>query len=87
MALISAGYPFTFKRAPAVLHVIRNDGYCWGRIVQGLQEYDVQLKRRDVYDETDEDAARALINAAQRGHAEPPMASWRLAPIKTGREG
>lgn len=60
--------PVTFKlgRRKATMRVFRNNGYCWGRLNVGTEEYDVDVER-DLYDESDEVAASALIYAAKLG--------------------
>lgn len=77
MTIISDGYEFTFKRKPARMHVIRNDGFCWGRLVTADDEFDVST-RRDFYDYDDETAAEAFIRVAKTGRYEEPYASWRV---------
>jgi hypothetical protein len=74
---ISEPFPFTFQGAPARLYVLRNDGFCWGRIVRDNApdgEEGAQLDvstHYDQYDKADEDAAECLMDAARNGHAEP----------------
>lgn len=58
---------FTYKGRSATMRVFRNDGYCWGRLNIGLEEYDVESKR-DLYDEDDSLATTVFINRALRGH-------------------
>lgn len=82
MSLISAPESFTFRKRPARMYVVRNDGFCYGRLCVTqpsgvIHEHDVATKR-DYYERDDADAAQAFINAARRGNFEEPMASWRL---------
>lgn len=64
--LISQAFPLTYDRKPAQMRVLRNDGYCWGRLItaDGAQ-LDVATAR-DHYDDCDEDAAASFIRAAKR---------------------
>ena len=65
--------PFTYEGKPAQMYVLRNDGYCWGRIVtESGQELDVTTEA-DHYDQEDEIAADAFIEAALGGAAEPAL--------------
>lgn len=58
---ISASIEFRFKDAPAHMYVLREDGYCWGRIIDATgAQWDLH-SQRDYYDEPDEDAANAFI--------------------------
>lgn len=54
---------FEYKGKPAKMSVMRNDGYCWGRIRQGDVQLDVETDD-DLYDETDAGALDVLIQAA-----------------------
>lgn len=72
--IFSEAFPFTYKGRPAQLRVIRNNGFCWGRIVcKRGGELDVWT-RSDQYERTDE-AAAAFIRAAKRGSVEPAVGS------------
>lgn len=67
--IASAPYPCVIGGRPATLRVMRNDGYCWGRVVfadRRRAQCDATA-RRDVYWLPDDVAAAALIRAAQRG--------------------
>lgn len=70
--LISEAFALKFNGRPANMRVIRNDGYCWGRLIclDGT-EFDVSTAR-DHYDDDDDKAARAFIRAAQRGNVDDP---------------
>lgn len=64
--LISHHRTIDYHGAPAELMVVRNDGYCWGRIVTAAgQHLDVDPPTEDgaevdLYDETDTDALDVL---------------------------
>lgn len=76
--IISEAFPFTLKKQPAQMYVVRNDGFCWGRLVlEDGTEYDVESKR-DRYDYDDDEAAASFIYLAKRGMIEEPMSSWRI---------
>lgn len=79
MTLISEGIPATIRRRPALVHVVRNDGYCYGRVLftDDNSEHDVSTSR-DWYDADDEDAAAAFVRKAERRPLEEPAASWRV---------
>ena len=69
--LISEPRTITFRRRPARLYVLRNNGYCWGCIVDADgHEWDV-FTRTDWYDQDDEEALDAFERAAKRGRFEP----------------
>lgn len=71
---IGARIPITFRGAPAALHVIRNDGYCWGKVTTaGGEQFDVGSDD-DLYDEPDE-VAEAILedNAARDEHVGPAV--------------
>jgi hypothetical protein len=72
---ISEPFPFTLAQKPARLYVLRNDGYCWGRVIDhaGL-EWDVST-HHDYYGEPDEIAAEAFIRKAQRFQLQLPAGS------------
>jgi hypothetical protein len=72
---ISEATAFTYKGKSAEMYVLRNNGYCWGRVItsRGLQ-LDVST-RRDHYDREDGDAANAFIRKAKRGGVEPMAGS------------
>jgi hypothetical protein len=75
--IFSPPYPFEFRKQPAQMYVVRNDGFCWGRIVlKDGTNYDVATQR-DHYERIDEEAAEAFMNKARRG-VEEPISSWRL---------
>lgn len=53
------------KGQPAQVHVVRNNGACWGRIVlKDGAEHDVDTAR-DWYDQEDEEAAAAFVRKAR----------------------
>jgi hypothetical protein len=60
--LISAPFPFEHAGQPAQLRVLRNDGFCWGRIVLADgTNLDVGIEEADWYDLTDTDAAQVIL--------------------------
>lgn len=61
--LISESRAITFRGKRATLCVLRNNGYCWGRITCGREQYDVETED-DQYDEDDLDALHAFAKAA-----------------------
>lgn len=69
--LISDPRDITFRRRPARLFALRNNGYCWGRVIDadGAQ-WDVDTAH-DWYDYDDDDALDAFERAAKRGKVEP----------------
>lgn len=71
----SAAVDFKFKGEPAKMAVMRNNGYCWGRIYQGDDRYDVTT-RKDWYEYPDEDAIPAFIRASRRESNVEPAAGW-----------
>lgn len=75
--IFSDAFPITFNGKPAQIRVIRNDGFCWGRLITKRSERDVYTKR-DYYEQEDLVAAQAFERAAKRGNIEPPAASWRI---------
>ncbi len=78
MALINFAFNTTYKRQPAQIYVIRNDGFCWGRLVlEDGTNYDITT-RRDYYEADDISAAEAFERAMRSGKVEEPMASWRI---------
>lgn len=65
--LISHSRDITFRGKPARLYVLRNNGYCWGRVVDDRgNEWDISTQA-DHYDDTDEDALDAFQSASHRG--------------------
>lgn len=86
MSLISAPYPFTYKRQPAEMHVIKNDGFCWGIFVLKDGTNLEVSTARDYYDSDEERAVDAFINAAKRGKATEPVVSWTLGFSGTADE-
>lgn len=71
--LISQAFRFTLKGAPADMRVVRNNGYCWGRIVfpdRRRAQLDVS-SRFDLYWRADDYAAEVFIRKALRGGTEP----------------
>lgn len=78
--MISHAVPFTYKGQDAQMRVLRNNGYCWGRMVLADgTEVDVSTNT-DHYDDTDTEAAEAFIRAAR-------FARCRSAPATTWRAG
>jgi hypothetical protein len=76
--IFSDAFPITFKGQPAQLRVVRNDGFCWGRLVlKSGEELDIETGR-DQYERADEDAAVAFENAAKRGNVEPAVGEYRI---------
>lgn len=71
--LISQAFPFKLKGAPAEMRVLRNNGYCWGRVIftdRRRAQLDVG-SRLDLYEQDDVYAAEVFIRKALRGGAEP----------------
>jgi hypothetical protein len=78
MSFISFGLNTTYKRQPAQIYVIRNDGFCWGRLVlKDGTNFDISTSR-DYYEHDDVSAAEAFERAMRRGKVEEPMASWTI---------
>jgi hypothetical protein len=75
--MISVGpFPARIKGEEAQIHVLRNNGFCWGRVVfKDGREFDVGTNR-DYYDQEDEVAAEHFERLARRGKMEAP-AGWR----------
>ena len=64
--LVPAPFPFTLRREPCRLYVVRNSGFCWA-VVTMPDGYEVDVfSLRDVYECLDEDAAAYLIGVARR---------------------
>jgi hypothetical protein len=67
--LVSKPFPFTLRRDPCTLYVMRNSGFCWAVVAMpDGHEVDV-FSVRDVYERLDEDAAAYLIGVARRSLA------------------
>ena len=65
--IASESFPFVFRRKPATLTVMRNNGYCWGRIDAPHQSKPLDvITARDWYEFPDEEAAQAFIRKAER---------------------
>lgn len=62
----------TIQGKPGRLSVIRNNGYCWGRIrFAGKDEKQLDVfTKRDHYERTDEEALDSFERAAKRGQVE-----------------
>jgi hypothetical protein len=75
--LMTDAFNITYKGEPAKLYVMRNDGYCWGRVVTKDGEELDAITRKDYYDQEDEVAAVAFERAAKRGNVES-AAGWLL---------
>lgn len=74
--LISHARRITFRGKSADLRVLRNDGYCWGLLVDGVNAFDVST-RRDHYGRIDEDALDAFERAARNPKCiEPSVREW-----------
>lgn len=71
----SASRAITHDGKPAQLSVIRNDGYCWGRIrFQDDREPQLDvMTRKDCYDDDDTAALDTFERAAKRGRVEPAV--------------
>lgn len=69
--------PFEYDGMPASMTAMRNNGECWGRIrfVNGGAELDVTANT-DQYDQADEDALDAFIDAARYPHNVEPAVGW-----------
>lgn len=64
--LVSEPFPFTLRREPCKLYVVRGSGFCWAVVAMpDGHEVDV-FPARDVYEFLDEDAAAYLISVARR---------------------
>jgi hypothetical protein len=62
--IASPGYTFEWHGKAATLYVLRNDGYCWGRLVDHTgKEFDV-LGEADLYDCEDSEAFARLADWA-----------------------
>lgn len=74
--VISDAAPFKHEGKPFELRVLRNDGYAWGRVIApDGRQFDVSIEK-DVYDDEDEDAAEAFIEAIHKGaDLEPALRS------------
>jgi hypothetical protein len=71
--IISQPFEFVLAQQPARLYVLRNDGYCWARVVDSLGiQWDVTTYH-DYYGEPDEVAAEAFIRKAQRWQLQIPL--------------
>lgn len=71
--LISHPRHLVLKRRAARLYVLRNNGYCWGRLIfDGGEEHDI-VTRADLYDRQDEEALDALERKARRSGFEEPL--------------
>lgn len=68
---------FTFQGFDAYIYVIRNDGYCWGRIVRvDGAKFDVMHIRKDMYDEEDEYIIEKYIALARNPKYVKPAVGW-----------
>lgn len=76
--IFSEAFPITIKGKPAQVRVVRNNGYCWGRVIfKDGKEFDVSIQR-DHYERIDEEAAASFERAAKRGKLLEPLGSWRI---------
>lgn len=74
--LISHARRIQWRGKPADLRVVRNDGYCWGLLVDGEAAWDVST-RRDLYDYCDTDALDAFERASRNPRCvEPAIKAW-----------
>jgi hypothetical protein len=64
--LISKSLSVTHEGKPATLVVLRNDGFCWGRLQAASGDLDV-LPDFDLYDETDDTALDILARIVATG--------------------
>lgn len=65
-----------YRKQPASLSVMRNDGYCWGRLITaGGEKLDV-FTRRDHYEENDTDALEAFERAARNPRCVDKAEGW-----------
>ena len=63
--LISGGRKIRFRGKRAVLIVLRNNGYCWGRVeCPDGRRFDIDADE-DHYDDEDDDAIDAFIEYAK----------------------
>ena len=68
---------FTYKGKPATLCVMRNNGYCWGRIVcQDGTQWDVMHIHKDMYEQPDEDVLEAYIRLSRNPKCVNPAVGW-----------
>lgn len=58
--ILSDPVPFAYRGKPALMCVVRNNGYCWGEMRCGAERYSVTT-RADQYERTDAEAAEAFI--------------------------
>jgi hypothetical protein len=81
--LVSEPVPFTLRREPCRLYVLRNSGFCWAVVAMpDGHEVDV-FPVRDVYECHDEDAAAYLIGVARRRLATTVTQRLALPPSQT----
>lgn len=68
--------PITYRGKPALLYVIRNDGFCWGRVVlPDGTNLDVNTAA-DHYHRDDESALDAFERATKHTHKVEPAVGW-----------
>jgi hypothetical protein len=78
--------PVTIKGRAAQMRVIRNSGFCWGRIIYpDNMEADVH-PQRDFYNWTDEEAVRAMERHANRKGTTEVLGSWRFGWEQTSAQ-
>lgn len=81
--LVSKPFPFTLRREPCRLYVVRNSGFCWAVVVMlDGHEGDV-FSVRDVHECLDEVAAAYLIGVARRKLATSVSQRLALSPAAT----
>ncbi|MBT2325506.1 hypothetical protein J7E62_24540 [Variovorax paradoxus] len=76
--IMSDAVAVTFRGEPATLRVMRNDGYCWGRIVAyDKQQFDVSVPDdEDVYDDCDEHALERFEECMHDEILVSPAVAW-----------
>ena len=77
--IASTPRPITYRRQPATLTVMRNDGFVWGRLRQGALQLDVTT-RKDRYWEHDEDILDAFERASRNPNCVEDACGWLDAP-------
>jgi hypothetical protein len=78
MAHFTDAIPITFRGKLADLCVIRNDGYCWGRITTAAgEQFDVSpIEDEDLYDSDDVDARQRFEELARDEANISPAQAW-----------
>ena len=72
MTTVSKSLDVQFRGKPAELVIMRNDGFCWGRIDSPMGQFDV-IPQNDLYDETDDTALECMariVSTSEGGFVE-----------------